>query len=83
MCVCSLWLASELRVHDSRSNKMSMLSVSAAGIPDFRSPRTGLYHNLQQYDLPHPQAIFMIDFFKVCVCVFVCVCVCVCARVHA
>lgn len=37
----------------------------AAGIPDFRSPGTGLYDNLQQYNLPHPQAIFMIDFFKV------------------
>ena len=59
----------------------SVLSVSAAGIPDFRSPGTGLYDNLQQYDLPHPQAIFMIDFFKVCVCVCVCVCLCVCVCV--
>ena len=31
---------------------------TAAGIPDFRSPDTGLYANLQAYDLPHPQAIF-------------------------
>ena len=37
----------------------------AAGIPDFRSPGTGLYDNLQKYDLPDPQAIFAIDFFKV------------------
>ncbi|PVD26760.1 hypothetical protein C0Q70_14438 [Pomacea canaliculata] len=37
---------------------------TSAGIPDFRSPGTGLYDNLQQYNLPHPQAIFMIDFFK-------------------
>ncbi len=28
-------------------------SVSA-GIPDFRSPKTGLYDNLQKYDLPTP-----------------------------
>lgn len=38
--------------------------ISAAGIPDFRSPGTGLYHNLQKYNLPHPQAIFELDFFK-------------------
>ena len=38
---------------------------TAAGIPDFRSPGTGLYDNLQQYDLPHPQAVFEIGFFRV------------------
>ncbi|CAH0551911.1 unnamed protein product [Brassicogethes aeneus] len=36
---------------------------TSAGIPDFRSPGTGLYHNLQKYKLPHPQAIFELDFF--------------------
>ncbi|KAJ2890031.1 NAD-dependent protein deacetylase sirtuin-2 [Coemansia aciculifera] len=35
-----------------------------AGIPDFRSPGTGLYDNLQQFNLPHPEAIFSIDFFR-------------------
>ena len=39
------------------------ISVSA-GIPDFRSPKTGLYANLQKYNLPHPEAIFDLDFFK-------------------
>jgi len=39
------------------------ISVSA-GIPDFRSPKTGLYHNLQQYNLPYPEAVFEISFFK-------------------
>ena len=29
------------------------ISVSA-GIPDFRSPKTGLYANLQKYNLPSP-----------------------------
>ena len=29
------------------------ISVSA-GIPDFRSPKTGLYSNLQKYKLPNP-----------------------------
>ncbi|XP_012280366.1 NAD-dependent protein deacetylase sirtuin-2 isoform X2 [Orussus abietinus] len=37
---------------------------TSAGIPDFRSPSSGLYHNLAKYDLPHPQAIFEIKFFK-------------------
>lgn len=38
------------------------ISVSC-GIPDFRSPGTGLYDNLQKYDLPRPEAIFTLDFF--------------------
>eukprot|EP01122_Echinamoeba_exundans_P004912 TRINITY_DN1511_c0_g1_i3.p1 TRINITY_DN1511_c0_g1~~TRINITY_DN1511_c0_g1_i3.p1 ORF type:complete len:176 (-),score=39.28 TRINITY_DN1511_c0_g1_i3:913-1440(-) len=36
----------------------------AAGIPDFRSPGTGLYSNLQKYNLPFPEAVFEIK----CVC---------------
>lgn len=36
---------------------------TSAGIPDFRSPSSGLYHNLEKYNLPHPQAIFEVDFF--------------------
>ena len=39
------------------------ISVSA-GIPDFRSPKTGLYANLEKYNLPDPQAIFDIDYFN-------------------
>ncbi|XP_015608363.1 NAD-dependent protein deacetylase sirtuin-2 [Cephus cinctus] len=37
---------------------------TSAGIPDFRSPSSGLYHNLDKYNLPHPQAIFEIDYFE-------------------
>ncbi|XP_037963373.2 NAD-dependent protein deacetylase sirtuin-2 [Plutella xylostella] len=37
---------------------------TSAGIPDFRSPDTGLYHNLAKYNLPEPQAIFEINFFR-------------------
>lgn len=37
---------------------------TSAGIPDFRSPETGLYHNLQKLDLPYAEAVFDIDFFK-------------------
>ena len=39
------------------------ISVSA-GIPDFRSPGSGLYSKLQQYGLPHPEAIFEMGFFR-------------------
>jgi NAD-dependent SIR2 family protein deacetylase len=36
---------------------------TAAGIPDFRTPGTGLYHNLEKYDLAVAEDIFDIDFF--------------------
>jgi NAD-dependent SIR2 family protein deacetylase len=38
------------------------ISVSC-GIPDFRSPNTGLYANLAEYDLPTPESIFNIKYF--------------------
>lgn len=45
---------------------MSGAGVStAAGIPDFRSPGTGLYSNLQKYNLPAPESIFEINYFRV------------------
>ncbi|XP_026176283.1 NAD-dependent protein deacetylase sirtuin-3, mitochondrial isoform X2 [Mastacembelus armatus] len=34
-----------------------------SGIPDFRSPGSGIYDNLRQYDLPYAEAIFEIGFF--------------------
>ena len=37
---------------------------TAAGIPDFRSPGTGLYDNLQKYNLPTPESIFSLDYFR-------------------
>jgi len=37
---------------------------TSAGIPDFRSPGTGLYDNLAKYDLPRPEAIFDLRFFE-------------------
>ena len=39
------------------------ISVSA-GIPDFRTPGTGLYDNLQKYNLPFAEAVFDIDYFR-------------------
>jgi len=38
------------------------ISVSA-GIPDFRTPGTGLYYNLQRFNLPTPTSIFDINYF--------------------
>jgi hypothetical protein len=34
-----------------------------AGIPDFRTPGTGLYDNLQKYNLPFPEAVFDLGFY--------------------
>lgn len=36
----------------------------AAGIPDFRSPVTGLYSTLKALNLPYPEAIFDIKYYK-------------------
>ncbi|KAF2859486.1 NAD-dependent deacetylase sirtuin-2 [Piedraia hortae CBS 480.64] len=38
---------------------------TSAGIPDFRSPGTGLYANLASLNLPHPEAVFELEYFKV------------------
>ena len=37
---------------------------TSAGIPDFRSPDTGIYANLAYLDLPDPEAVFDISFFR-------------------
>ena len=36
---------------------------TAAGIPDFRTPGTGLYDNLAAYDLPFPEAVFDLKYY--------------------
>eukprot|EP01032_Pedospumella_encystans_P021995 gene21995-24937_t len=36
----------------------------AAGIPDFRTPGTGLYAKVAELGLPYPEAIFSLDFLK-------------------
>ena len=36
----------------------------AAGIPDFRTPGTGLYDNLQKFQLPYAEAIFDVGFYR-------------------
>lgn len=36
----------------------------AAGIPDFRTPGTGLYAKVKQLGLPYPEAIFSLDYLR-------------------
>lgn len=37
---------------------------TSAGIPDFRTRGTGLYDNLADLGLPHPEAVFDLDYFR-------------------
>lgn len=37
---------------------------TSAGIPDFRSPDTGIYANLARLNLPQPEDVFDIHFFR-------------------
>lgn len=37
---------------------------TSAGIPDFRSEGTGIYNNLQEYNLPTPESMFDIKYFN-------------------
>jgi len=37
---------------------------TSAGIPDFRTPGTGLYDNLQRFNLPTAESIFTLGYFR-------------------
>eukprot|EP00667_Euglena_gracilis_P008488 EG_transcript_8595 len=55
-------------IADGRARRILVMlgagvSVSA-GIPDFRTPGSGLYANLQKFNLPSPEAICELSYFK-------------------
>ena len=55
------------QVLDTSNNIVVMAGAglsTASGIPDFRSPNTGIYANLQKYNLPYPEAIFELEYFR-------------------
>lgn len=54
-------------IKDGRAKNIIVMAgagiSTSAGIPDFRTPGSGLYDNLQKYNLPNPTAIFDIRYF--------------------
>jgi NAD-dependent histone deacetylase SIR2 len=55
------------RIKDAEITRIVVLTgagiSTSAGIPDFRSPGTGLYDKLAPLNLPYPEAIFHISYF--------------------
>ncbi len=55
------------RVRQGKIRKVAVLSgaglSTAAGIPDFRSPGSGLYSQMEKFKLPFPEAVFSLEYF--------------------
>jgi NAD+-dependent protein deacetylase SIR2 len=55
-------------IHEGKAGRIVVLTgagiSTSAGIPDFRSPDTGIYANLAKLNLPYAEAVFDISYFR-------------------